>query len=77
MEWTDFWGHIGYIFILIGMILLTRKNIWGWVCRFIGEVVWLLVGLSMGMSSIWFWGSIFLVIDVVGFLKWKREKKSS
>ena len=77
MDWNDFFGHIGYIFIVVGMLLLGQKNIWGWIVRLIGEFIWTGVGLAMGMSSIYVWGAIFLLIDIRGFLRWRKENKAS
>ncbi len=71
---ADRLGHVSYLFIAIGMFLLAKKNILGWVSRFIGESGWLLVGWAIGMSSIWTWGTLFLVIEVYGFRSWWKER---
>jgi hypothetical protein len=71
---ADYVGHISYSFVALGLLLLARKNILGWVCRFIGEVGWLLIGWAINMSSLWFWGSIFLVLEVYGFQSWWRDR---
>jgi hypothetical protein len=69
----DFFGHIGYFFLMIGQICITRKHIYGWIFRFCGELTWVIIGLIMGMTSIYIWGVAFMIIDVIGFFKWKRE----
>jgi hypothetical protein len=69
----DATGHVGYAFLLLGMVLLAMKNRWGWVCRFVGEVVWVILGFAMGFSAMWFWGLIFLGIEVYGFWNWSRR----
>lgn len=76
-EFLDFLGHIGYAFLALGILLLARKNILGWVCRFIGEATWLFIGWEMKMSSIWVWGTIFLFIEVYGFLNWRKTAQQS
>jgi len=68
----DVLGHIGYMFLAFGMYLLARKNMFGWVCRGVGELVWLFIGIEMQMSSIWFWGFMFLALEIYGFLSWKK-----
>jgi nicotinamide riboside transporter PnuC len=73
----DFLGHIGYANLTLGMILIARKNIWGWLFRAIGEVIWVVVGLMLGLSSAWMWGTIFLFIEAYGFWKWRKEAKKA
>lgn len=68
-------GHVSYSFIALGMFLLAKKNILGWVSRFIGEVGWLLVGWAIEMNSIWGWGLPFLCIEIYGFRSWLLENK--
>ena len=71
----DMLGHIGYLSIAVGMYLVTLKNSWGFAFRFFGEVVWLVIGLLLGMSSLLIWGVIFMGIDIYGFVKWRRENE--
>lgn len=73
MTGLDIFGHIGYVLIGGGMILLSRKNILGWVCRFIGEAMWIYIGWEVGLTSIWFWGIVFVIIDAVGFFSWRKK----
>jgi len=68
----DILGHFGYFFMILGMLLLANKNIWGWIIRWIGEATWLSIGINMGMSSIWFWEGVFLVVDIYGFYSWRK-----
>ena len=72
----DIVGHIAYASLLLGQILLTKKNTWGWALRFIGEIGWVAIGFIIGMSSIWVWGILFALIDIRGFIKWRKEKKN-
>lgn len=70
-------GHVSYVFVALGMLLLARKNRWGWVCRFLGEGGWIWVGWMLSMSSIWFWGILFMLLDAYGFWQWNAAKKLS
>jgi hypothetical protein len=70
MTLPDILGHAGYISIITGLVLLARQNKWGWLCRMFGDVIWLIVGILTGMTSLWFWGFFFLGIDIWGFRKW-------
>ena len=70
---ADYAGHFGYFFIGLGMFLLARKNIFGWLSRFIGGVTWLLIGWAIELSSIWSWGLLFLCIEIYGFYSWRKN----
>ena len=65
-------GHIGYLFCILGMILIAKKYRIGWLLRIIGQLIWIVVGLTLGLNSIYIWGSIFLLIDFLGFRAWKK-----
>lgn len=73
MTKVDFFGHFFYFFLFLGMLLIQYKDYRGWAFRFAGEAGWIGIGLIMGMSSIWAWGFAFMVVDVLGFLKWQKE----
>ena len=72
---TNLLGHIGYIFLVVGMILIARKHAIGWIFRMSGEVLWTIVGFALNMSSIWFWCLVFFCLDAYGYLSWKKSKK--
>ena len=76
MELTDILGHIGYIFLLIGIILLALKKRAGWLFRIIGDTFWITVGFLLGMSAIWFWCIFFLCLDIYGYFSWRKKQKS-
>ena len=73
----DLCGHVGYILLLVGTYLVSKNHAAGWAMRGVGSAIWLCVGAVMGMSSIWIWGSFFLVLDVVGFRRWKRKRSTT
>lgn len=70
---VDVLGHIFYLFLFVGMLLLQSKDYLGWVYRFVGEAGWIGIGFYLGMSSICVWGFAFLVVDVLGYYKWQRD----
>lgn len=69
----DFFGHIGYLTIFIGVVLLSRHHPWGWIFRLVGEVIWFGVGIALGLSSVWMWGIVFICMDIYGWYKWRQE----
>lgn len=66
----DKFGHLGYILIFGGQFLLAEKLKWGWCARFLGELIWLFIGVKMKMSSIWLWGAVGLLFETYGFIRW-------
>lgn len=74
---ANYAGHLGYLFIALGMYLLAKKNILGWISRFIGGLTWLAVGWAIEMNSIWGWGSLFLFIEIYGFASWQKELRKN
>lgn len=72
---TNLLGHIGYCFLMTGVLLLVRKMIIGWLFRIVGDIIWTTIGFLLGMSSIWFWCIVFLGLDTYGYFSWKRKQK--
>lgn len=73
----DFFGHIGYVALILGTWLLGKKHIAGWIFRGIGSGIWLVLGIATAMSSIWIWSSIFIVMDALGFYRWKVKHEKN
>ena len=74
IDLPDVLGHLSYMGILGGTLLLAKKNKYGWMCRSIGDIGWTCVGLMTGMSSLIIWGVIFCLNDLRGFLIWKWKE---
>jgi hypothetical protein len=55
------------------MILIANDDKDGWKYRIVGEILWVYVGIKIGMSSIWFWGLIFITADLYGLYKWRNK----
>jgi nicotinamide riboside transporter PnuC len=72
---TNIVGHIGYCLWVTGTLLLARKAITGWLLRIVGDVIWIIIGFILGMSSIWFWCLVFLGLDTYGYFSWRRKQK--
>ena len=71
---TDLFGHLCYALTLIGITLVGYRCPIGWLFRFVGEIIWIVIGFVIGMSSIWAWGFIFAALDFYIFTKWKNEQ---
>jgi hypothetical protein len=77
MSEYDWFGHWFYFFIATGMYFISKKDRWGWALRLMGEVGWVWIGLMAHWSSISMWGMLFILIDLNGFLNWRKEDKEN
>lgn len=76
MTALDLVGHIGYVSLFVGSQLLARHNKYGWLCRLLGELIWVVLGFILGLTSIWMWGIFFVFAnDIYGFWKWSKAEK--
>lgn len=75
MTEMDFFGHVFYAFLAIGTWFLGKRDINGWRLRMFGNVGWIVLGVMMGMSSIWIWEIIFLILAYKAYLEWKEQAK--
>jgi hypothetical protein len=74
---ADMLGHVGYAFLFLGMILLARQHMLGWLFRLSGEAIWVVIGIGLSLTSVWFWGSIFMCIDAYGYWKWRKNEQTT
>ena len=77
----DLIGHLGYIMLIVGSMLVGRNRASGWALRLGGSIVWAVLGVLMGMSSIWIWSAAFAAVDYYNWRKWKcdssRDERST
>lgn len=69
----DLFGHLFYFFILCGLVLLAKGNALGWALRLVGETGWAVLGIFLGLSSVYVWGFAFVIIDAYGFYYWSKR----
>jgi hypothetical protein len=67
-------GHLFYLLIFLGMVMISKKHEVGWLLRLAGETGWAVLGLYMGLTSIWIWAVPFIYIDTKGYLLWRKLK---
>lgn len=69
MKTDDLVGHVGYVLIGVGLLLIaTQHGTLGWASRVVGDVVWVALGTRMKMTSIALWGSVFVALDTYGLI---------
>lgn len=66
----DFAGHLAYIALCVGLILLGREDRRGFPLRAAGELTWVVLGWQIGASSIVTWGLVFVVVEAYGWRRW-------
>jgi len=71
----DVFGHLCYACLFGAMILLGQKNSWGWGLRLAGEIGWVAIGFVLGLTSVWFWGLLFCIIDANNWRKWRGMER--
>lgn len=69
----DALGHVCYAVILVGQLMVARHVVQGWLIRIAGTLGWIVLGLLLGLTSIWVWCSLFIVVDIIGYLRWKKD----
>ncbi len=70
---TDLVGHVFYLFLVIGLIMVGRGVSAGWALRLIGSAGWAVIGFVIGMSSIWLWSLVFVGVDLYNWNKWRND----
>ena len=73
MQTEDAIGHIGYAFLALGQASIAADRKIGWLLRMVGESIWIGIGIYSGWTSIWFWGSLFLIIESIGY--WRHYSR--
>lgn len=70
----DLFGHVAYLLIFLGMIALGRRKQIGWVLRLLGAAIWLVLGVQLGLTSIWMWEIVFIGTDLYGYYLWRKHE---
>ena len=73
----DLLGHVGYIFIALGIITLGSRKAYGWLLRLVGECIWLAIGIYLQLTSLYIWGAVFIILDLSVYIKWISQNVDS
>ena len=77
LDLIDGAGHIGYFCLFLGQLMIARRKLGGWTLRLMGEAVWVALGVYLGLTSIWMWGTLFLIVDAMGAYNEQAAVKKS
>jgi len=70
---TDIIGWIGNIFFVLGAIAIAYKYRIGFILNGFANVLYVVVGILVPIVSLTVLSLILAIINLVGFLKWKRK----
>lgn len=71
----DLLGYVAYTFIFFGSYLIAKKKSVGWLYRILGNVMWVGLGLALGLTSIVVAEVIFIALDSYGFKQWRKDEQ--
>ena len=69
----DIIGWIGNIFFVLGAIAIAYKYRIGFILNGFANVLYVVVGILVPIVSLTVLSLILAIINLVGFLKWKRK----
>ena len=73
LNFLDAWGWVFSAIYAVGNIMIARKHRTGWLWRIVGATGWIWVGVSVGLTSIFFIEGTAVVTSIYGFYKWKKS----
>ena len=75
MSSLDIFGWVFSAIYAVGNISVARKHRTGWLFRIVGATGWIWVGLSVGLTSIFFIEGTAVITSIYGFYKWGEKKE--
>ena len=66
----DLVGHLGYVLLFGGILVLAEKHWAGFAMRMVGELIWGVLGWRMRSTSICGWCFVGLAIEARGLYRW-------
>lgn len=66
-------GYLATVLNVAGNLMLTRKNVWGWIVRLLVNVLYIIYAVQVeGGGPMWVNHAIFIVINIEGWRKWRQ-----
>lgn len=70
----DIFGFIGSIALLLGWWLVgLHKDRNGFIVNIIGNIIWGIISIIIGLSSMLFLCVSFIIISTISYIRWKNE----
>ena len=65
------------IMTLIGVFLVARFNVWGWLFKLVGCCGWFGFALLTGYSALYFEAGVFFLLNLHGAASWIRADRAT
>ena len=69
----ELFGWLGNLFLVIGFLLVARRNNLGQLSNAIGCIFYVLVAILSRIYSLFFLELLLGIISIVGFIKWRKN----
>lgn len=73
MNYLELIGWIGNFGFFGGAILLARLKRIGWVFHMLGNVMYFIQGIMLGLYSLTILSFVLFIVDAYGFKKWGKK----
>lgn len=74
MNWiADLVGWIGNVGFIVGAIALSKKSIVGFHWQILGNAMYLIQAIVLGISSLIILSILLIMINIGGIINWKRN----
>ncbi len=65
-------GWVGNVFLILGLLFLSPKTKWPFICTIVGEVIWSVYSYQTSQWDMMFICVVFAMLSVKNFLKWDQ-----
>jgi membrane protease YdiL (CAAX protease family) len=66
---------IAFIFLVLGSVLNSHKNEWGWVCFIISAILWVVYGVHLNNWPIIIQNLFCIGLNLYGIFQWQKDFK--
>ena len=72
---TDILGWIGNIGFISGSFLIARKRVEGFYTFALGNLLYIILGVLLRMTSLWAISCYLLIMNIYGIINWRKYEK--
>ena len=66
------WDYISAFLLIVGYIIVGRKNKWGWLISLVGNLGYVVVSFIVGLYGNMILGGVMAVVSIINFIKWSN-----
>jgi hypothetical protein len=64
--------YLAGIILLVSYFLTGKKKWYGWIFSWVGNLLWVYIGIRVGLNGLWVISLIMAVIGFINMIKWFR-----